>query len=273
MNIVFVVCHPDDEALWIGGLLCELPRFADVRAHVICLSGRDQRSPREREFEEARKVAGYAAGVVLGFQLRPAGEPLPAIAPTTAQGLDRLGMPPDQVSLLVTHPPYGDEHANPHHVQAHRELRLWTRQHQIPFGYFSCLPMSDIAHVPRAGGFRRLGALHLLNRSRCEWAGSARPPGNDCPAEYVQFGIDIAKKRAMLDCYQSIDLAEHERGYAAFTCGSESIYVDALGARVIDAIVDTMPVPGAADLVAQHPPARPTLAGRVVRKLRRGAGL
>ena len=40
IQIVFVVCHPDDEAIWIGGLLQELSEIPYVRAYVVCLSGR-----------------------------------------------------------------------------------------------------------------------------------------------------------------------------------------------------------------------------------------
>ena len=66
-RIVFVVCHPDDEAIWVGGLLHELSKFQNIRAYVICLSGRDPNSPREREFDQARREANYAGGVVMGF--------------------------------------------------------------------------------------------------------------------------------------------------------------------------------------------------------------
>lgn len=274
LNLVFAVCHPDDEALWVGGVLCEMPRFDGVRTHVICVSGRDPRSPREREFEQARQVAGYEAGVVLGFPLRPAGEPLPPVAASVEEGLERLGLRPDAVHLLVTHSPYGDEHGHPHHWQAHRELRAWTRERGVPFGYFSCLPMSDFAHVPVAAGLRRSGSLHLLNRSRCAWPEGRARRAVDCPAEYVQFGIDPGRKRAMLDCYQSIDLPQHERGYAAFTSGAEGLYVvDARGSAVVDAVVNAMPAPGIENLAARHPPAPPTLAERVARRLRATMGL
>lgn len=273
LNLVFVVCHPDDEALWVGGILCEVARFGCVRTHVVSLSGRDDRSPRAREFEHARQVAGYASGVVLGFPLRPAGEALPPVAPTLEEGLHRLCLSLDAVDLLVTHSPYGDEHGHPHHWQAHRELRVWTRERNIPFGYFSCLPMSDFAHVPVTCGFRRSGALHLLNRSRCAWPGGQSRRDVDCPAEYVQFGIDARRKREMLHCYQSIDLDKHERGYAAFTSGAEGFYVvDSRGSRVVDAIIDSMATPGIENLRAQHQPASPTLSQRVARRLRARVG-
>src|SRR6266404_8308049 len=91
-GIVFAVCHPDDEAIWIGGLLHELSEIPYVQAYVICLSGRDPNSPRGQEFEAARRVARYAGGVVLGFPLRPAPEPLPEISQTVEEGLRLLNL-------------------------------------------------------------------------------------------------------------------------------------------------------------------------------------
>ncbi len=274
LNLVFVVCHPDDEALWIGGLLCALPEFSGIRTHVICLSGRDSTSPREAEFHDARRTAGYAAGVVLGFPLRAAGEPLPSIAETTVEGLQHLKLEAAEVDLLVTHSPYGDEHANPHHVQAYRELRAWTRRHGVPFGYFSTVPMSDFAHVPLDTGFRRSGALHLLARLRCEWPQGRERTDVDRPAEYVQFAIDAARKHSMLRCYQSIDLDAHARGYAAFSSGAEGIYVvDAAGSAVVDVIVGAMPVAsGNERILAKHADAPPTFGRRVARTLRSAVG-
>lgn len=270
-NIVFVVCHPDDEALWVGGILCELPRFNGIRTYVICLSGRDPASPREREFEAARRVAGYHAGIVLGSPIRPAAQPLPPVHVTVANGLSQLSLSLSLVDLLITHSPYGDEHRHPHHCQAYRELRTWTHERDIPFGFFSCLPISDFAHIPIDAGFRRAGSLHLLNRSRCEWPFGAARRDVECPAEYVQFSADPERKRTMLNCYRSIDLVQHEAGYAAFTSNCESFYVsDRKGSAVIDAIMGEMPTPGPDDLMARHPflAAPPSLARRLARKLR-----
>ena len=86
-NLVFAVCHPDDEALWVGGLLCELARLPFVNAYVVCLSGKDEQSPRMKEFEAARQVSGYSGGIILGFPLRPAPNPLPDTALTLREGL------------------------------------------------------------------------------------------------------------------------------------------------------------------------------------------
>jgi LmbE family N-acetylglucosaminyl deacetylase len=260
VNVVFVVCHPDDESLWTGGILHGLAGFDVVRTYVVCLSGNDAASPRGAEFEAATGVAGVTAAVVLGRPLRPAGEPLPDIAATTREGLGRLGLKPSEIDLLVTHSPYGDEHLNPHHVQAYEELLRWTRAQRIPFAWFSVLPHPLLLHQPLMHGLRRHGAsFHLLNLARClptprlllrlRDAGlreRLRPP-----RYYLQFAGDQGAKRRMLECYQSIDLAEHEAGYAAFTSAVESLYLmDAGGLAAFKPIVRAMAPPGPANLFA-----------------------
>lgn len=215
-TLVFAVCHPDDEALWVGGLLHGLSRIQGVRCLVVCLSGRDPGSPRAAEFEAARLVAGYENGVVLGGPLRSAEQPLPPVGATLEEGLAALGVG-SGIDLLVTHPPHGDEHGNPHHLQAHRELRRWCRGAGVPFAFFSTVPLQRTRHIPELGHIRRSGPLHLTMLARCRGLGA--------PHTYAQFGIDTDNKRRQLECYRSIDLPAHERGYASFTSPVEGVYL------------------------------------------------
>lgn len=280
-QIVFAVCHPDDEALWIGGLIAALSRSSLATVRVVCLSGADPSSPRVAEFEAARAVAGYAGGVIVGGPLRSALDPLPDIGTTLESGLEKLGVTPGSIDLLITHSPFGDEHKHPHHRQANRELRAWARARGVPYGYFSCLPIPWFTHRPLLTGLRRQGALHLLNLSRCAPARGrlARELNlslrafRDVPAYYLQFQIAAEAKRAMLDCYRSIDLPAHEAGYASFTTFCESLYVmDRRGLAVLERIVGRMPHPGPADLFDVRSNVSRVLAGvgRLLGKGERG---
>lgn len=276
--IVFVVCHPDDEALWIGGLLHGLSHFDFVRTYVVCVSGADPDSPREREFSAAQSVAGYTGGVVMGGPLRPAVERLPSIAATTEVGLERLGVATDEISLLITHSPYGDEHMNPHHIQAYQELLGWTCGERVPFGFFSSLPLPYLLHRPLLRNLRREGAaLHLLNFARCiptpGLVLNLRPPPLRRrlrgPRYYLQFLGDIDTKRRILECYESINITQHVAGYAAFTSACESVYVfDGRGLNALEPVIAEMEVPGVADLFAS-----PLLETRLARLARRGREL
>jgi len=266
-NLVFVVCHPDDEAFWVGGLLYELSKFDNVKAYVICLSGRDPNSPRESEFHRARREANYAGGVVMGFPLRPAGQPLPNTARTVEQGLEALGLSRTSVDLLITHPCYGDEFCHPHHKQAYEELKAWSAASKIPFGYFSCLPVPFFHHTPLMHEVRRdrAGTFHLVQLSRCShvlsreqreatvtpamFRGGTLPMFEDCPAFYLQFVTSSAAKARMVSSYESVDLDAHARNYSMFTNPCEAIYLmDEQGMQPFNAVIEQMKVPAALEL-------------------------
>lgn len=272
-NIVFVVCHPDDEAIWVGGLLYELSKFQNMRAYVICLSGRDPNSPREREFDQARREANYAGGVVMGFPLRPAGQPLPNTAETVIEGLKVLGLAEENVDLLITHPCYGDEFCHPHHKQANGELKTWTANSKIPFGYFSCLPVPFFHHAPLMNEVRRggSGTFHLIQLSRCShmrskeergatfmpplFRGGSLPMFEDCPRYYIQFVTDAAAKARIVESYQSIDFPAHARNYTMITNPCEAIYLmDERGLEPFNSVIEQMKVPVALELFRSSEP-------------------
>src|SRR5207253_3610382 len=132
---------------------------------------------------------------------------------------------------------------HPHHVQAHRELAAWAASASVPFSFFSTVPLPRIEHVPELGHLRRRGPLHLTMLARCH--------GSGAPHTYIQFAVDPAAKRAQLECYRSIDLLEHERGYAAFTSPVEGLYLaDAAAEVAFRAVIDEMEVVGPEDQFA-----------------------
>jgi hypothetical protein len=248
-----------------------------VQAHVICLSGRDEASPRAEEFVAARRAAGYAGGAVLGFPLRDAHEALPDTRRTTEEGLSALGLSVKDVSLLITHSPYGDEHGHPHHVQAYEELSQWAGARDTPFGYFSVVPLPFLRHRPVIRSLKRRGrTFHLLNLARCTPAPAARARLLDrrlrqrlrAPRWYVQFLTDANAKAEMLACYSSIDLESHAAGYAAFTSSVESLYLfDDRGLAALGPVLDAMETPGSPDLYVALRPSVRTAAGRIARRL------
>ncbi len=251
--ILVVVCHPDDETIWFGGSLHALSKITEV--NVICLSGRDENSPREAEFQAARKVAGYNHGIVLGFPLRKALQKLPNIANTVEEGLRIWGRTIKDVNLLVTHSPYGDEHQHPHHKQAFNELLKWTKKVSIPFSFFSAVQLPTCSHRSLMKNLPRSGPLHITNLSRCTYSlrdffrESMLSGSGWMPSYYSQWQTDIYAKKNMLECYQSIGLRGHAQNYAMFTSCIESIYfMDKRGFKVIYKIIRGIEVPGVKDL-------------------------
>ena len=257
-NFVFAICHPDDEALWIGGVLCELSRFEFIKSYVICLSGNDAQSPRVEEFKAAQNVAGYSQGVILGGALRPAPDPLPDTRATLEQGLRMVGLAPAAIDVLITHADYGDEHLHPHHKQAHAELKSWCSRSNVPFGHFSSIPINGLCHIPILTDLRRHKTLHLMNLSRCESFDApgdspvdGEPSERSHPQYYVQWLCDPSAKLRMLNCYASINLELHRRGYAMFTNSCESLYLwDRRALEPWQAIIDNMEVPAEAKLMS-----------------------
>jgi LmbE family N-acetylglucosaminyl deacetylase len=248
-----------------------------VRAYVICLSGADAASPRAAEFEAARRAAGYDSGVVLGFPLRDARAALPDTRATTEEGLAALGLSAEDVSLLITHSPYGDEHGHPHHVQAYEELSQWAEARGTPFGYFSVVPLTFLRHRPVVRSLKRRGrTFHLLNLARCTPAAAASARFLDRrlrqklrpPRWYVQFLTEARAKAEMLACYPSIDLESHAAGYAAFTSSVESLYLfDDRGLAALGPVLDAMEAPGAPDLYVALRPRVRAAAGRIAHRL------
>ena len=274
-RIVAAVCHPDDEAIWIGGLLHELSKFPFIDCHVVCLSGNDPASPRMAEFETARQTAGYKSGVIMGGSLRPALTALPDTGATLEAGLAQLGLKPGEIDLVLAHAPYGDEQTNPHHIQSHREVNAWCGARGVPFGYFSCYPIPYFQHVPVMDALLRKDSFHLLQFSQCRpalgWLRRRDPALRDyeCPRYYFQFLTDAAAKARMLGAYASIGLDEHARNYSMFTNSAEAVYLkDARAFAPFRAVMDAMAAPS----VARPFRVRPFRA-RATAKLRRLLGL
>lgn len=251
-NIVFVVCHPDDEAIWVGGLLSELSGFNFLKIYVICLSGGNSESIRVGEFKKAKEVSGYYGEYLSSEKLHQANDPLPNIPKTVINGLKSLKIDFRDIDILITHPPFGDEHGNPHHKQAYTELYQWAKFNNVPFGYFSTIAIPFFSLQPILQNMKRSGALHLLQIAKCK---NNLPLLNKMfskslkhfhtPKYYLEFQSDGRKKEKMINCYNSIDIERHKREYCSLTQNSEFIYImDDVGLIPFRFLIDQMEIPG-----------------------------
>jgi LmbE family N-acetylglucosaminyl deacetylase len=278
LRILFAVCHADDEAMWVGALLHGLSHIEGVETIVACLSGA---GPRSEEFEAAARVAGYTRGTLLDLPLRPALEPLPETSGLLEDALRRLELGPGEIDLLVTHSPYGDEHLHPHHEQAHRQLRRWSAERDVPFAFFTSASSPFILHRSVSSDLRRSGSLHFVQFARTYPTprGLLLPPASALLARarwFAQFVGDAEVKRRMLECYASVDQHVFRDGYAMYTNPAESLYLaDDRGASVIRALAERMEAPSPVDLFAASAPTASIVSAsrrRVGQMLGRGGG-
>jgi len=251
MIILVVVCHPDDEALWLGATLTGSRDLIDVEFRVVCLSGVDSTSQRSEEFQKARDFAGYASGRVVGGPLRAASTPLPDMAPLIESVLVDDHLAAERIGLVISHSPFGDEHRHPHHRQAYGEVRAWAHSHKLSFAFFSpiCIPAGKLK--PMLKSLPHSTHLHVTQIAECKFGLLARVKYWTWTRKFhtPKFLIQILGsghlKSQMLHHYQSINLMEHIEGYAAFTSPLESLYFeDRRGFQLMVSHLEQLPIPG-----------------------------
>lgn len=242
-NLVFVVAHPDDESLWIGGSLYFLNKFDFVNIHVICITG-DKDKERKNSFNEAMDICGINNKIVLDHEIpTKGGIPLQRVEDYFLQGLAKMNLPINDVDLLVSHSPYGDEHNHVQHMQLFYEILKKAIDHKIPFGFFSFFPIPYFKLTPLLLNAKRDFGTHFLNLSLCEKSNNMKI-NFPFPQYFVQLQINSDIKKRMLKCYTTINQEEHQRGYFAWDSGVESFYLlQEKGTEVFKKIYEEMTSP------------------------------
>lgn len=241
-KILFVVAHPDDESLWIGGLLDFLNRREEVEIYVLCVTGRNH-SERYKEFESVMNIVGIKNWYV-GNEDIPlrGGVFLSELDKSFNDGLSSLRLKLEDIDVLITHPFYGDEHLHCQHSQMFEVLSYFCHNNDIPFGFFSTIIIRYYRMSPLLTHMKRDGGVHLINYSYCE----SHSDVNDKvqPEYFYQFKIDSKVKAKMLSCYQSINQEEHQNGYASWDSDVEGVYfMNAKAAKSFSAICSQMDAP------------------------------
>jgi LmbE family N-acetylglucosaminyl deacetylase len=260
-NLVFAICHPDDEAIWVGGLLSSLSRLNAFNIFVVCLSGQDPSSPRIEEFEACQRIGGFR-GAIGGFPLRKAMERLPNCGATLDEILSKkLGIGNYEVDLLVTHSPYGDEQKHPHHSQAFEEIKRYADQNKIPFAFFSMLPVPFFSLNPIQSSALRNQDFQVIGTYRCsrrislirllwDWRLAVF---RQVPFAYFQFLTPLIEKMKMLECYKSVGLDQHYQSYAFSTNPCEAIYVyEKRSYELLNSTFNGMKISGNPDLFSEY---------------------
>jgi len=226
-KILFVYAHPDDESLWSGGTLSSFNKFDFIDTYIAVLSGKN--SERYQEFKEAVQIINPTKQAVSPHPLAKTGNVLLTdVADNLFLCLEEMSERLDEFDLVVTHSYYGDEHAHPQHMQVFLEIQKLCSNSEVPLAFVSFMPIPLLTLTPLLVDLRRGNGLHLLGMYRCNDHASPaisklRLP---CTPEYfIQFKVDQQNKNKILNCYQSINLREHEEVYAAWDSSVEGYYL------------------------------------------------
>ena len=118
LRVAVLVAHPDDEALWAGGLLLANPLWSSFVA-TLCRGEDPDRAPR---FRQSLAFLG-AQGAMGNLDDGPGQEPLPgALVRETLLGL----LPGGGFDLILTHGPQGEYTWHRRHEEVAQAVRaLW----------------------------------------------------------------------------------------------------------------------------------------------------
>ncbi len=115
-----VVAHPDDEALWAGGLMLARPRW-DWAVLALCRASDPDRAPKFRRALERLKATGNMADLDDGPQQAP-------LAPELVERTVLSMLPGGEFDLALTHGPLGEYTRHRRHEEASRAVgELWRR--------------------------------------------------------------------------------------------------------------------------------------------------
>ena len=243
-KVLFVVAHPDDESLWVGGILNLLNQTEVVDVSVLCMTG--GRDPeRSASFKKVMDILNISSWHHVQNELvRVGGVLIDSAEQILEQGIVSLGS--IDYDLIVTHAFYGDEHLHVQHKQLYNVVRSHCTNNNIAFSYFSFMTIPYFAMTTNQTSAKRINKTHLVNDMHCHPLEGIRYDLK-VPHKYYQYKVDSELKDRLLQCYTSIDLEEHQRGYYAWDSSIEGFYTeDEKASQIFDEVNNTFLVPAEA---------------------------
>ena len=242
-KVVIVTAHPDDESLWVGGILSSLSEMPNIDINLICITGANHPF-RRKELSDAMQKASISNWAIMDHVIPDKGGIL-LNHPLTyyRKGLETLQIEEDDIDLLITHSPYGDEHEHIQHSQLFHELYRHCKDTEIPFSYFSFIPAPYYGKISILPHGKRGFGLHVIGLYKCFPRADIRI-SHAPPQYFVQFKVDKKNKNAMLRCYKSVDIEKHRGGYFAWTSFVEGLYLyNQRGLEAVENIIKNLQSP------------------------------
>ncbi|HVX76006.1 MAG TPA: PIG-L family deacetylase [Bradyrhizobium sp.] len=145
--VIVVVAHPDDESIWIGGTLLRM-RDAGFRLFIVCATGKSN-PVRAPEFLSACLM--LRATPILLDHVDGRNAPIANLADELSEVGNAVLQECSEILCVLTHPPHGNAHRHPQHLDCFKHVQRWARGHHIPFGVFSERLADDLRHEASFG--------------------------------------------------------------------------------------------------------------------------
>src|SRR6185436_18738349 len=217
MKLIGIVAHPDDEAVWCGGILGLLR--TKYRLHIVSATHAGNPA-REKEFRLACRL--LTAEPYLLDCKDGGNEGLPCIIPRLDSLLAVNAIAPDTIAGVVTHSPAGEEHWHVQHIELHWQIAAWTRRIGLDFSFFSAHPgVSAFSPLfSRREALVSLWRLQSKNNFLRDCFRIARALWDYRLHENLKVAIAGDFKKELLSVYDAQSL----RGYAAYSSPFEYIF-------------------------------------------------
>jgi LmbE family N-acetylglucosaminyl deacetylase len=130
-------------------------RDAGLHVVIVCATGRNN-PVRAPEFLAACHVL-KATPILLDYR-DGRNSPIPDLKDELSRIRNVLSAENQNVFCILTHPPHGNAHRHPQHLDCFAHVKRWAGLHNVPFGVFSERPASDLRH---SGSFGSGGPVEM----------------------------------------------------------------------------------------------------------------
>lgn len=215
--LLVIVAHPDDEAIWFGGIL----KVLGATYGLMIVSATHASNPGRSE--EFRRSCGLLGAMPILLDCPDGGnlslsDPIPALEASLLEN----GIDPATFAGVISHSPSGEEHWHIQHIELHWKISRWAAARGIDFGFFaahtgiSAMGSLLTREEPARSVFRSWPKRRLLK----EAIGLAKSVWKYRSYEVMKVRIDAQFKQNLLAIYEGQSL----KGYAAYTSPFEIIF-------------------------------------------------